>query len=232
MFRRLNIIVVLCSLFLSGCSIFGGQSKDAYKDSRSSKSLEAPPELVIPQADSSYKVPDVVRASEIGNSTGDKSTPFQAAGVIPEYENVTLEREGQKRWLHIKALPAQLWQPLLDFWRDQEFKMEEVNRELGIMQTAWTGRSLDETRGRAASLFSKAFSSIGGGDIREQYRVRLERDEDSSNLYLTYQSQEKTFDVEETGESGPARWQVRTGDTEAEAVMLKRIQKYLAQLAN
>lgn len=232
MLNRFRLIVSLCLLLaISGCSLFSGKDKDAYRNSKSSKALEAPPELVIPPADSSYKVPEVVRASEIGAaSAGTTSTTSTTAGVVPEYDNVSLEREGQSRWLHVKVSPEQVWQPLLDFWRDQDIKLEEVNRELGVMQTAWTAKVIDEMRGKVSTFFTKALSSAGGGDLKEQYKLRIEREAEGSNIYLSYQAMEKTFEELPSGESGASRWQVRPADPEPEAIMLKRIQQYLAKL--
>ena len=218
-------------LIISGCSWFSGKDKSDYRKSRTSKALEAPPELVIPPADSSYTVSEVVRASEIeGDSTSSKKPAVSVTSVVPEYENVTIEKEGQTRWLSAKASPEQLWQPLLDFWQDQDVKLEEINRELGVMQTEWKSYVKDEARGKISSFFSKALSNVGAGDLREQYRLRIERDEDGSNIYLTYQAREKVFEELPSGEAGPARWQLRTSDPEAEALMLKRIQQYIAKL--
>lgn len=232
MSTRIHFILSLSLLLLlSGCTLFSGKDKGDYKNSRGSKALEAPPELVIPPADSSYTVSEVVRASEIDASPdGSNAVARNVAGVVPDYENVTVQKEGQRRWLHVKALPEQLWQPLLDFWRDQEIDLKETNQELGVMQTAWKSSVIDEERGRVSKFFSKALGTFGAGDLREQYRLRIEREDDSSNIYLTYQALEKKFEELPSGEIGPARWQPRPPDPEAEALMLKRIQQYIAKL--
>lgn len=223
------IIVFSVPLFLSGCSLFGGNDKDAYKKSRLSGNLEAPPELVIPETDSNYKVPDVVRASEVGD--GSKTAGVVAAsGVVPEYESVQLERDGQLRWLHVKAVPEQIWQPLVDFWQQQEVKLEETDRALGIMRTEWVESVIAKNRGKISSLFSKALGTIAGAELKEQYKIRVERVEDGSNVYLTYQSTEKVFEETIAGDSGASHWQMRPANPEAEAEMLVRIQQYIAKL--
>ncbi|HID83183.1 MAG TPA: outer membrane protein assembly factor BamC [Chromatiales bacterium] len=223
------ILVLSILLFLSGCSIFGGNQKDAYKKSRATGNLEAPPELVIPETDTNYKVPDVVRASEVGNGSRTAGVAT-ASGVVPEYESVTLERDGQLRWLHVKAAPEQIWQPLVNFWQQQEVKLEETDRALGIMRTEWIKSVRAENRGKISALFSKALGSIAGAELKEQYKIRVERVEDGSNIYLTYQATEKVFEETLSGESGPAHWQMRPADPEAEAEMLVRIQQYIAKL--
>lgn len=225
------ILVLSALLFLSGCSLFGGNDKDAYKKSRISGNLEAPPALVIPETDSNFKVPDVVRASEVEDATGRREPGVAAvSGVVPEYETVGLERDGQLRWLHVKAMPEQLWQPLVDFWQQREIKLEETDRALGIMRTEWIETVRAENRGKISSLFSKALGTIAGAELKEQYRIRIERVEDGSNIYLTHQATEKVFEETTTGESGAARWQMRPADPEAEAEMLVRIQQYIAKL--
>lgn len=227
MLKPVHLIIGLSGiLLLSGCS-FLSKDKDAYKRGETSKALEAPPELVIPPADSSYKVPEAVRASEIGK-TGVNSTA-NTASVIPEFESITLERNDQVRWLHARVSPEQLWQPLLNFWRDEDLKLEEVNRDLGFMLTAWNSRIIDEERGKVSKFFSNMLSTAGAGDIREQYRLRIERDGDGSNIYLSYEASERVFEELPSGEAGASRWQPRKNDPEAEALMLKRIQLYLVK---
>ena len=229
MSKHFLTLVLSVLLFLSGCSIFGGNDKDAYKKSRTSGNLEAPPELVIPETDSNYQVPDVVRASEVGDGSRAASVAT-ASGVVPEYESVKLERDGQLRWLHVNAMPEQIWQPLVNFWRQQEVKLEETDRALGIMRTEWIKSVRAENRSKISALFSKALGTIAGAELKEQYKIRVERVEDGSNIYLTYQATEKVFEETVTGESGAARWQMRPADPEAEAEMLTRIQQYIAKL--
>ena len=231
MLKYFLILVLSALLFLSGCSLFGGNDKDAYKKSRVSGNLEAPPALIIPETDSNYKVPDVVRASEVEDATGRRGPGVAtASGVVPEYESVGLERDGQLRWLHVKAMPEQLWQPLVDFWQQREVKLEETDRALGIMRTEWVESVRAENRGKLSALLSKAIGTIAGAELKEQYKLRLERADDGSNIFLTYQATEKVFEETTTGESGAARWQMRPANPEAEAEMLTRIQQYIAKL--
>jgi|GEM_PF-2697797 len=232
MSRYTSFLILLVALMLvSSCSLFRGNDKDAYKKSRASGNLEAPPELVIPETDSNYKVPDVVRASEVGDGSGNRGAAVaSASGVVPEYESVKLERDGQLRWLHVKAAPEQIWQPLVDFWQQREVKLEETDRALGIMRTEWIESVRAENRGKISKIFSKALGTIAGAEFKEQYRIRVERVEGGSNVYLTYHATEKVFEEMTTGESGPARWQASPANPEAEAEMLTRIQQYIVKL--
>ncbi len=153
-----------------------------------------------------------------------------AGGVRPEYETVKLQRDGQLAWLHVKASPEQLWEPLKKFWLQQDIKLAETNKALGIMRTEWIKSVAAENRGKVGRFLSKALGTIAGAELKEQYKLRLERVEDGTNIFVTYQATEKVFEENLTGETGPARWQMRSANPEAEAEMLTRIQQYIAKL--
>jgi outer membrane protein assembly factor BamC len=224
---------MLVVLWLTGCSYFGG--KEDYQKASSSRRLEAPPELVIPQTGDTYNIPEVVRASEVnaGQTAGSGAvapqTPVMvSSGVLPEYGNSVIESNDQSRWLKIKASPEALWEPLETFWSDQEIKLDKNDKALGVMKTEWIDESLEVEQGQISSFFRKSLGRIGGADIKARYNIRLERSEEGSRIFLTREATEKVFEEGFSGEPEGARWNKSAPNPEAEAEMLTRIQQYLA----
>jgi len=141
---KLRILILLAAAGLTACS---GTLDDAidsvvpkreaqYKSSRSLPPLEVPPDLSSATLNDSFVVPP---GGTGGETFSDYSNAGQvvavqgSGGVLPNPDNVRVERAGDKRWLVIASSPAQVWPQVRDFWLAQGFLIQIEDPSIGIM---------------------------------------------------------------------------------------------------
>ena len=141
--RVLSLTVIAFSL--TACTtIFGGDKVD-YKGAKKAAPLDVPPDLTKLQRDNRYAIPDgrgVATASEFqqGQAAAAASGVPAVAGVSASgqpigpisTDAVSVQRNGDQRWLVVKQTPEQLWPQLRQFWEEQGFALEINNRVLGL----------------------------------------------------------------------------------------------------
>jgi outer membrane protein assembly factor BamC len=231
-----GILFSVLVLMISGCGLLGDKRDTAHEGATSGRALEVPPDLLPPELDATYRVP----AREDGRVSAVEAEQRQQPSAILEARpaaapeavalrevgQMTVRREGNVRWLELGAAPADLWQSLRDFWREQEFELVRDEPALGIMETEWkeTGAGVPITgvRGQLA----RALGTLYDAGTRDQYRIRLEREsEQVTNLYLSHRGVDQVIDEERGG----LRWGVRPSDPGLEAEMLTRLMVHLGR---
>jgi outer membrane protein assembly factor BamC len=220
--------LLLAMVLLSSCSLLPSADREAYKNSKPAKSLEEPPEIILPKRDSTFDVPDLPKGAVSKKANDEEVLATDVKDVssddrtVPELSNITLRSEGRSRWLAVKATPEALWPSLLKFWDENKIKITESDAKLGIIKTDWivteAGLAKDTTE-------NTIFVTDSEKDLvlRDQYRLRLERTEEGSNIFLSHTGAEKIPDS-----NGSERWRLRPSSTEFEAEMLTRLEHYLS----
>jgi outer membrane protein assembly factor BamC len=217
---RVSLLLVAVSNagMLGGCSLFGGDDRDAYEAADEARPLELPPDLVQPVADSRMAIPrlrnDRVSALETARPGRDVALPRVAQAtttesseqVLPEYPGMRVRHQGAVRWLEVDTDPAVLWPRLNNFWRQAEIDLAREDPRLGIIQTEWI--------------------QPAGAELRDSYRLRLERqDADTTNVFISHRGAVMPSDAE------ARQWQTRLSDPELEAEYLTRLMVYLGEPA-
>ncbi len=220
---------LILTTFLASCSLFPDADRDAYKRSKSVKSLEEPPKIVLPKRDASFDVPNVEKGT-VSKKANDQEAISDGEGavasspiVVPESPEVQLQHDGRSRWLSLNASPEALWPSLLAFWKDSQIKVVESDAKLGAIKTDWIVSEAGLVEKKAAN---NIFVSGSNGDLvlRDQFRMRLERTKTGSNVFISHAGAEKMKDPD-----GSERWKLRPSSSDLEAEMLTRLQQYLAQ---
>lgn len=237
-------VVASCALLLSGCS---GQlttvlddylpEKEApYKSSKRLPPLEVPPDLSRTAINDSLRIPQRQQGgttySEYANRDQAQGAGAVAAGILPDFENLRVEREGDKRWLVIDAPPADVWPRLRDFWLEQGFIVEVEDPSIGIMETDWAEERSNLRSGVLSRLFGRLSSALYGSATRDKFRARLERGStrNSTEVYISHRGAEevsRTVGVATQERYEEKAWQPRPSDPELEAEMLTRLMVYL-----
>ena len=129
---RIGVAAALCALALAGCdtpqtSI--GKKVD-YKSVATAPALEVPPDLRSPQYDDRYNV-----STASGLAARDATRPKSGDQIAPnQIADAKIVKEGNERWLHVRATPDQAWNITRQFWLDQGFVLSNELPGSGIMR--------------------------------------------------------------------------------------------------
>lgn len=227
-FRTLVLPLTLLAL-LAGCSstsLLEGKKID-YKSAGKVPSLEVPPDLTAPTADSKFVVPDVNPQGSATFSTYNRERAGQPqAGrpdLLPEQPKVTVERAGSQRWLVVRATPEQVWPVVKEFWQELGFIIKTETPESGVMETDWAEDRAKLPQDMIRSALGKVLDSVYSTAERDKFRTRLERGADAGTTEI-YISHRGMYEVIEGGDGGNKTvWQPRPADPELEAEMLRRL---------
>ena len=230
-------LALATGLAIAGCSTSGDrQSGPEYEMSRQMDNLEVPPDLIAPDSERAYRIPDApgerVSAREMQQDSAARQQQRQPAGatapvrsdarVLPETADVELMREGSVRWLSVEAPPEDLWERLAAFWDSQNLRLERNEPQVGIMETEWAeDRAGIPLRG-TQNIFARALGNVYDANTRDKYRLRVERDNGRSAIYISHRG------AAEEPEGETWRWAMRPSDPELEAEMLNRLRVFLA----
>ncbi|WP_208280011.1 outer membrane protein assembly factor BamC [Massilia oculi] len=217
---------------LAACTtIFEGDKVD-YKGAKKAAPLDVPPDLTKLQRDNRYAIPDgrgvataSGQAAAAAAGTGGGFVPGVAAsnqqiGPISS-DAISVQRNGDQRWLVVKQTPEQLWPQLHQFWEEQGFAIETESATTGTMETAWVeNRSKipqDFIRNAIGRVFDRAYST---GE-RDKFRTRLERLPDgSTEIWVSHRGAEEVL----TGpQSETTTWTSRPNDPGLESQFLGRM---------
>ena len=133
--RRLALVAALA---LAGCSTSMFDSNVDYKTASQLPNLEIPPDLTAPQRDGRFQLPEQKTATASGYQQERKEQGRTgAAGVLPQVENVRLERLGAERWLVVQEPPDRVWSTVREFWLERGFLIKQESPEAGVMETDW-----------------------------------------------------------------------------------------------
>ncbi|MFA7095390.1 MAG: outer membrane protein assembly factor BamC [Gammaproteobacteria bacterium] len=222
-----TIALLVTAALLSACSAVEKLVPDRradYKRSRPAPSLEIPPGLDTPYMDDSMAVPDATPAgsatfSEYAGTVRTVGAAAQNEAVLPQFDNMRIEREGDKRWLVVQATPAQTWNKVREFWLENGFLIAVEDPRVGVMETDWAENRADIPDDFIRSFIKKAFDSLYSAATRDKFRIRLEPGAapGTTEIYLTHRG------VEEVVQGDTTVWQMRPNDPELEAEMLRRL---------
>lgn len=217
----------LAIVFLAGCETLGIESKRVDYKSASYKvpSLEIPPDLTKPKIEDRYAIPDdndelVANYSDYAKS-GEVRRIQGSVAVLPQTQNVRLERNGSQRWLVVGDKAESLWPLLKAFWQENGFVVTVDNPEAGVMETDWAENRAKIPLSPVRKLLGKVLDKLYSTDELERYRLRLERSPDgkSTEIYITQYTKEMIL----TSDKRDFHWQSKPNDPETEAIMLQML---------
>lgn len=234
-------ISALAGVLLSACG-GGDNTLDKYlpdqrleykKQREASESLEIPPDLTSGNFDDALDVPAAASGSatysEYVGGRARQRQVAQSGEVLPEVNAVKLRRDGNSRWLEIKASPQQVWPRVVEFWRGQGILLVQQEPAVGIMKTDWLENRAELRKDFVTRMMRKVADGLYATSTRDQFRVRLEAGSvpGSTDLYLTMRSMEEQLVNNTVGDADNTVWAPTESDPETEAAMLRRLMVYL-----
>ena len=191
---KLNTLAVLClTMFsISGCdSIPFIDTTPDYKGAGRSRPLEVPPDLTSISSSDTYSVPG-------GSTTYSDYTQGQAEQVVeqqkilPNPDNVRLERAGSQRWLVVQAPPEKIWPVIREFWSELGFAVRVENPQTGVMETEWVDPSTltKDEKGNYLDKFQGWLDKLNTLQNRQKFRTRLDHgpEEGTTEIYMSHRS--------------------------------------------
>jgi outer membrane protein assembly factor BamC len=236
--KRALPVLILVPVLLSACGSvdvddYLPDQRLAYKQQReAADNLEIPPDLTSGNFDDALDVPDLGGSATYSEYVGERTRKRQistSGEVLPEVKDVELRREGDRRWLEIAALPAEVWPRIVGFWRSQGILLAEQDPSAGIMKTDWLENRAEISRDIVTDTLRKVVDGLYETSTRDQYRVRIEPglQRGTTDLYLTHRVMEERLVSNTVGEGATTVWEPRGSDPEKEAAMLRRLMVYL-----
>ncbi|WP_409266159.1 outer membrane protein assembly factor BamC [Massilia sp. BHUDP2] len=217
------------ALSLAGCTTIFESDKVDYRGAKKAANLEVPPDLTALQRDNRYAVPDgkgVATASGFQQQMGAQGAMAPVAGSLQPIgpvstDAVSVQRNGDQRWLVVKQTPEQLWPQLRQFWENQGFAIETESATTGTMETNWVENRSKIPQDFIRRSIGKVFDSAYSTGERDKFRTRLERLPDgSTEIWISHRGAEEVL---QGAQKETTVWTVRPNDPGLEAQFLGRL---------
>lgn len=224
--RPSGLVLALIAAALAGCSILPESKKIEYKSAGKVPSLEVPPDLSQITRDERFMVPDsggrgsATYSAYSADRTG--ASQSQNTTVLPQVDNIRIERAGQQRWL-VVALPTdKLWTTIKDFWQETGFIINLERPEAGVMETDWAENRAKIPSDIIRNTLGKILDSLYSSGERDKFRTRLEPGAaaGTTDIFISHRGMEEVYT---SSAKDDTRWQPRPPDSELEAEMLRRL---------
>ncbi len=223
------LMLLFVLINISACSVVDNfvdtkRSNLDYKNNKTVKSLDFPPDLTAPEFDMAFVLPvnGVASASAMNKQSNGFTLDGRQINVLPESVDIRVGGIGQSRWLDINEPAELLWPKMRDFWRSAGIPVKRDEPRIGIMETEWVVNKA----GLPLNWFNKAVGkALGSGydaDSRDRFRIRLEKPTAvTTRVFLTHKGAEKIVTDTLSG------WELRPANHEIEAEMLSRLKVFL-----
>jgi outer membrane protein assembly factor BamC len=209
----------------AGCSSVGNLLSNDKLDYRTSGaktvSLEVPPDLSQLSGQGRYALANqggTVSASAFNSPQGQTNSVQSPAVAAKSVGGVTLQRDGQMRWLAVDQSPEQVWPLVRDFWLENGFELPVDQAKTGVMETNWAENRAKLSQDGLRQLMGRVLDTLYDTGERDQFRTRIERTAKGSEIYVSHRG---LVEVYTDGRKEQTTWKARPADTEA--TMLSRL---------
>lgn len=97
-------------------------------------------------------------AGERGGARQPQATKTEA--VLPPQTGITLEQDGNQRWLRIAAPADQVWPKVREFWTSNGFALKRDDPTIGIMETDWVENRADIPQDGVRAILKNTWTSF------------------------------------------------------------------------
>lgn len=234
MANRIYRITLLAGVAFSlvGCSqlekigIHMPGERAEYESSSSRSPLEIPPDLNSIDTTDRFAIPGRPRtisanAQSDYNEAMAKKLGTAKGSVLPETVSAKVIRDGQTRYVHVTVPADRVWPVLQDFWPSVGLEIKTQNAQTGVMQTEWAENKANLPKDIIRATFGKIFDFVYDTGLRDQFRARMERNEDgTTDIYITHK---QMVEVLAGKDADNTIWQPGPSDPQLEAEMLSRL---------
>ncbi|WP_295626970.1 outer membrane protein assembly factor BamC [uncultured Nitrosomonas sp.] len=222
----LPCLILMFSMTSIGCNMFPETKNIDYKSAGKAPALDVPPDLVQPDIDERYSIPELnspgsTTFSSYSNERGGRQNTSSSSLLPSSFQDVHIERSGTQRWLVIPQSPETVWPVIKEFWQELGFLIKTEVPEAGIMETDWAENRAKIPQDIIRSVLSTVLDSIYSTAERDKFRTRLERNEvGNTEVYISHRGM---VEVLQSGPLNRTIWQPRPADPDLEAEMLSRL---------
>lgn len=193
-------LVCLLTFAISGCDSlpFIDNTPD-YKGAGRSRPLEVPPDLTSISSSDTYSVPGGTTTYS-NYSQGQAEQVLEQEKILPNPDNVRLERAGSQRWLVVQASPEKIWPVIREFWSELGFAVRVENPQTGVMETEWVDPSslTKDEKGNYLDKFQGWLDKLNTLKNRQKFRTRIDNGSEAGTTEI-YMSHRSVSDVPDDG---------------------------------
>ena len=231
-----SIALALGLAQLAGCDsinkALGTDEPINYKSAQSTNPLTIPPDLTQAASDPRYRAPDSGGATSFNQyqQQSKDAAAAMAAGqsggnVLPQRNDMHIERDGDLRWLVIDHPPEQVFPKLVDFWTSVGFTLSTNDPQSGLLQTDWAENRAKVDDSLMYKLLGSFLDNAFDSGERERFRTRIERVNGHTEVYITHEQMIQR--MENNSPNALAVWTNGKPDPGLDAAMMARLMVYL-----
>ncbi len=218
---------------LAGCNVLGSHFTDdkvQYESSTSRAPLEIPPDLTSIPKNDRFTVPTRPQIVSANAEAAKEQLALQKSGdapsqILPATEVAKVVRDGQIRYVHVNEPAEKVWPVLQDFWATVGLTVKDQDAASGVMQTEWAENKANLPKDIIRGTIGKVLDVVYDTGERDQYRARLERNDDGTcDIYITHK---QMVEVLKGKQEDSTIWQPGPSDPQLEAEMLTRLAQKL-----
>ncbi|MFQ1064660.1 outer membrane protein assembly factor BamC [Bordetella trematum] len=229
--RHVGASALMALALLSGCSdineMLGNEDSIDYKSTRRGDPLSIPPDLTQANADPRYRAPASGSATfsqfEAQGQQAVNQKPSNA-NVLPQRDDMKVERDGDLRWLVIQRPPEEIFPKVVDFWTDTGFTLSINDPRAGLLETNWAENRAKIPESWLRQLLGAVLESAYDSGEREKFRTRVERVNGHTEIYISHR---QMLEERSGPDNAQVQWQHGKEDPGLNAAMLARLMVYL-----
>jgi len=202
----------LLALALTACdSIPFIDTTPDYKGAGRSRPLEVPPDLTSVSSSDTFSVPGGATTYS-SYSQAQEGSPLEQEKILPNPDNVRLERAGSQRWLVVDAPAEKIWPVIREFWTELGFAVRVENPQTGVMETEWVDPSSlsQDDKGNYLDKFQGWLDKLNNLKNRQKFRTRIDRGEkeNTTEIFMSHRS------ISDIPDDGKERVRTSVGEME------------------
>ena len=210
--------VAALAVLLSACGVLE-EDKINYKSATKASTLEVPPDLTQLRKESRYSLESTsATASGFQSAAGKVSDAGTATNVMGD---VKMERQGNQRWLVVARPADKVWDPIIEFWKNNGFNLVTESQDVGIIETDWAENRAKIPQDFIRQTLGKVLDGLYSTGERDKFRTRIERNAQGGvEIYITHRGMVENYS---NAQKTSTIWQPRASDPELEIEFLRRL---------
>ncbi|WP_085970220.1 outer membrane protein assembly factor BamC [Bordetella petrii] len=229
--RHAAASALMALALLAGCSdvnelLGNGESVD-YKSTRRGEPLSIPPDLTQASSDPRYRAPasgSTTYSQYQQQGQQQVASATQTTNVLPQREDMRVERDGDLRWLVVERPPEEVFPKVVDFWTDTGFTVSTNSPKAGLIETDWAENRAKIPESWLRQALGSILDTAWDSGEREKFRTRVERVNGHTEVYISHQ---QMIEKRTGPDDAQVAWEHGREDPGLNAAMLARLMVYL-----